>query len=94
VTVAARCLTVATDMGIAKAVLSCLEELSKLNTKSDALFTFHARGGIFILQIMHYPEYIEFLIIQPDDFAAPGLTPTKGLILNAGMPRWIGFTAY
>jgi len=36
---------------------------------------------------MHYPEYIEFLTIQPDDFAVPGL------ILNAGMPRWIGFTA-
>ena len=86
-TVAARCLTVVTDMGIAGAVLSCLEKLSKLNTKSDALFTFHARGGIFILQIMHYPEYIEFLTIQPDDFAVPGL------ILNAGMPRWIGFTA-
>jgi hypothetical protein len=61
--------------------------LSKLNTKSDTLFTFHARSGIFILQIVHYPAYIEFLIIQPDDFATPGL------ILNPGMPRWIGFTA-
>jgi len=36
---------------------------------------------------VHYPAYIEFLIIQPDDFATPGL------ILNPGMPRWIGFTA-
>jgi hypothetical protein len=48
--------------------------LSELQAESDALITLHARGGVFIFEIMFYPVSIFFKV---DSIHKPPAQPVR-----------------